>query len=209
MENYPESLIQTHEDNKIEFILHPESEIEIAKNLCAFANTEGGKILIGVRKNGKIAGIEPSEIYSLTTNAAEKFCKPPVSVEIHAHQLNYKIVLEVNVPKSREVHKVFENGRLITYIRFKNLSLEANTVLKNYLNLKLTQNDKSIEYSEEIKEILNSLKENKRLSLTQIVRKVNIKRETVEYLIALLLLKEVLKMDILENSIVYFPHSEV
>lgn len=30
---------------------------KIAKSLSAFANTEGGRLLVGVKDNGKIAGI--------------------------------------------------------------------------------------------------------------------------------------------------------
>ncbi|MCK4854687.1 MAG: ATP-binding protein, partial [Bacteroidales bacterium] len=49
---------------------------KIARTLVAFSNTDGGKLLIGVKDNGKIAGIRSEEEYHMLEAAAELYCRP-------------------------------------------------------------------------------------------------------------------------------------
>ena len=48
---------------------------KIARSLSAFANTEGGRLLIGVKDNGKIAGIRSEEELYMIEAAATMYCK--------------------------------------------------------------------------------------------------------------------------------------
>lgn len=55
-----------HQDFKFEI----SDAHKIAKSLSAFANTEGGRLLVGVKDNGKIAGIRSEEeIYMIEAAA--------------------------------------------------------------------------------------------------------------------------------------------
>lgn len=54
---------------------------KIAKSLSAFANTEGGRLLIGVKDNGKIAGIRSEEELYMIEAAATMYCKPAVALD--------------------------------------------------------------------------------------------------------------------------------
>lgn len=143
MENYLEALIQKREGEQTEFLPYPESSFTIAKTLCAFANKEGGSLLIGIRKNGKVAGTEPSESYSAVATAAN-LCTPPVLFDSVLIQSSHKIVLEIRVPKSSEVHKLLVDDKWVPYIRFNDLSLKANSVLKKYLDLKKSSLTRSV-----------------------------------------------------------------
>jgi predicted HTH transcriptional regulator len=64
----------------------------------AFANTRGGKLLIGVRDNGTLAGIESDEEAHMIEAAALVFCRPPVEFQLQTHRLEGKNILEVNIP---------------------------------------------------------------------------------------------------------------
>ena len=48
--------MQREESGTLEFKLRIDSQQKIAKTLVAFANGEGGRIAIGVRDNGSVAG---------------------------------------------------------------------------------------------------------------------------------------------------------
>jgi len=50
-------LINKGENYHIEFKLEEESNEDFAKTIVCFANTDGGKILIGVDDSGKIIGV--------------------------------------------------------------------------------------------------------------------------------------------------------
>lgn len=191
-------------NEQTEFILHPESEFEIAKIMSAFANSKGGKILIGVRKNGKIAGTEPSESYSIVSNAAFS-CSPPINFESEIIQYTHKIILEITIPESTEIHKLLSNNEWISYIRFKDLSLLTNSVLKKYLELK----NKTISFSEELKSFLSIFNSVDYLTLTQISKKTDIKREKIELLLAQLLVLNKIDAILKVDAIVYQARKEV
>ncbi len=70
----------------------------IAQDICAFANSAGGQILLGVADDGKIVGEKltgamKAEIFSLGRN-----CDPPIEVKINQNEH----VVIVNVPASEE-----------------------------------------------------------------------------------------------------------
>ncbi|MBD5182309.1 MAG: ATP-binding protein [Bacteroidales bacterium] len=57
---------------------------KIARSLSAFANNEGGRLLIGVKDNGIIAGVRNEEDVFVVEEAAEIYCDPPQHVEFKA-----------------------------------------------------------------------------------------------------------------------------
>ena len=57
---------------------------KIARSLSAFANHEGGRLLIGVKDNGTIAGVRNEEDIYVVEEAAEIYCCPAQQVEFRA-----------------------------------------------------------------------------------------------------------------------------
>ena len=55
--NYIEKLIEQGEHQHLDFKFAVNDSRKIARSLVAFANTTGGKLLIGVKDNGTIAGV--------------------------------------------------------------------------------------------------------------------------------------------------------
>jgi predicted HTH transcriptional regulator len=93
---------------------------KIARSLAAFANTEGGRLLVGIKDNGKVAGLKhkEEEIYVVEA-AAHVFCRPKVNYSTRFWEYEGKTVMEVNVPKStRAPHTApDETGKRTCYIR--------------------------------------------------------------------------------------------
>lgn len=56
---------------------------KIARSLSAFSNTEGGRLLVGVKDNGKIAGIRSAEEIYMIEVAATRYCRPSVTLDSH------------------------------------------------------------------------------------------------------------------------------
>jgi len=126
--------------NKI--IRHGESQVldfkycisdsrKIAKTLSAFANTDGGRLLIGVRDNGSIAGVQSEEEYYMIDAAASLFCEPSVKYHVVQHRSEGKTVLEVEVEKSvnRPVYSKDDTGRWVAYSRKDDQNLAVNSVI--------------------------------------------------------------------------------
>ncbi|MDD4655395.1 MAG: ATP-binding protein [Bacteroidales bacterium] len=110
---------------------------KIARSLSAFANTEGGRLLVGIKDNGKVVGLKhkEEEIYVVEA-AAHVFCKPAVKYSTQFWEYEGKTVMEVNVPKSKKAPHTApdETGKHTCYIRKEDenkvASLLEATVLK-------------------------------------------------------------------------------
>ena len=71
---------------------------KIAISLSAFANTAGGKLLIGVKDNGKIAGVHAEDEVHMMEGAADLYCDPAVPLDMCIIELeDGKEVLEAEV----------------------------------------------------------------------------------------------------------------
>jgi predicted HTH transcriptional regulator len=61
-------LIEEGEHQQQDFKYCINDSKKIAKSLVAFANTDGGRLLIGVKDNGKITGIKSDEEFYVEDN---------------------------------------------------------------------------------------------------------------------------------------------
>ncbi len=124
-------MIERGESQVLDFKYCISDSRKIAKTLSAFANTDGGTLLIGVRDNGSIAGVQSEEEYYMIDAAASIFCKPPVNYSAHQHRPEGKTVLEVEIKKSpeRPVFSKDEKGRWIAYLRKDDQNLAVNSVI--------------------------------------------------------------------------------
>ena len=94
-------LIELGETDMVEFKRRFSDFDKIAKEIIAFANTRGGKILIGVDDDGTIVGVdsEKHEI-ELVSTTAEFYCDPAIDVDIEIVEINGLDVIVINVPES-------------------------------------------------------------------------------------------------------------
>lgn len=73
---------------------------QIAQTAVAFANTSGGKLVIGVDDRRKVVGIKEEDIFALQdqiTSIILDRCYPPLLPEIYTANLNGKLVLVVEI----------------------------------------------------------------------------------------------------------------
>lgn len=61
-----EALIEQGEHQQLDFKFEVSDSKKIARTLSAFANTDGGRLLIGVKDNGAISGVRSEEEYYMT-----------------------------------------------------------------------------------------------------------------------------------------------
>lgn len=73
---------------------------DIRKEVVAFANSEGGAVIIGVRKDGEVVGVEnPDEVMLQTVNSLKDSIAPDVMpfVNVVSRETDGKYVVEINV----------------------------------------------------------------------------------------------------------------
>ena len=127
-----------HQDFKFEI----SDARKIARSLSAFANTEGGRLLIGVKDNGKIAGVRSDEEIYMIEAAATMYCKPKVELETQTYKVEGKTVLEIRINEtvSKPVYALDETNKPWAYIRIKDENILATPV-----HLKMWQHSKKPE----------------------------------------------------------------
>ena len=119
MDKYLKKLIAEGENQQLDFKYCVSDSRKIARTLTAFANSDGGRILIGVRDNGSIAGIKSDEEYYMVDTAAQLFCRPEITFTIKQHITGGKTILEVEVIKGdkRPYQAKDENGKWLIILQ--------------------------------------------------------------------------------------------
>ena len=130
MGRYIHNLILRGEGINLDFKYCISDPRKIARTLSAFSNSSGGKLLIGVRDNGSVAGVNSDEEYYMIDAAARLYCSPEVNVSIKQHTINGKSILEADVPRSdkRPVKAKGEDGSWKAYFRQRDQNFLADRV---------------------------------------------------------------------------------
>lgn len=111
-------------------------------DICAFANTNGGTIFVGVSDNAKegVVGIKkPANAITLIRNEIEKKITPPLEIEIDEHETQGKKILQIAVPVGNNSPYVIDDYKI--YVRDEtdtNLAVrdEIVALVKRTLGLK-------------------------------------------------------------------------
>ncbi len=82
--HYIEELVAQGEHQEQDFKFLISDARKIARSISAFANRGGGRLLIGVKDNGALAGVRNEEDIYVVEQAAQRYCNPPQQVEFTA-----------------------------------------------------------------------------------------------------------------------------
>lgn len=171
-------LIKEGENEKVDFKQAITSVQKIAKTIVAFANTKGGIILVGVKDNGNVAGVNPGEERHMLEGAASHFCKPPVDLIFEEDLVDGKIVLVVNIPES--THKPHyckaEDQKWWAYIRVKDQCLLASKVMLDVMKNESRETPPQIKFGKAEKILLQYLEQNEKITIKEFCKAANISR---------------------------------
>lgn len=124
------NLIKQGEHQTLDFKHSITDSKKIARAMVAFANTLGGTLLIGVKDNGSIVGIDSEEEYYMIEAAAQMYCKPEVPFKVSKWVINGKTVLEVviNPTKNRPVKAPDKSGDYRAFVRIYDENIVASPI---------------------------------------------------------------------------------
>lgn len=159
---------------------------KIARSLSAFANTEGGRLLVGVKDNGKIAGVRSDEEIYMIEAAAQLYCRPPATIETYIYKVEGKDVLEVVVPESpqKPVCAIDETGKAWAYVRMADENILATAIHLNIWRHNRGETDVVMTYTEQEQQLLDLLARRGQLSLSQCCKYAGRDRRTMCRLLA-------------------------
>lgn len=205
MSRYIRELIEQGEHQQLDFKFEINDAKKIARTLSAFANTDGGKLLIGVKDNGKIAGVRSEEEYHMIEGAAQMYCRPELLFESKKWTILGKTVLEVDIAPvpDRPCLALSEDNRWLAYVRVGDQNILANTVLLKVWRKEKREKGIFIEYSKTESILLDHLESNQEISLPRFCRMCKISRKQAEETLAKLIALEVIQMDLSEKGATY------
>ena len=205
MSNYIQKLIKEGEHQMLDFKFEISDSKKIARTLVAFANTDGGRLLIGVKDNGNISGIRSEEEKYMIQTAAESFCQPEVDFEAKEWNVNGKTVLEVIVPKSKyHKHRAPDHNNLYkVYTRVKDQNILADGILLKIWKYQNNKQNIRVTFSDAEMFLLKYLNENEKITIKEFVQKAEINRREAERIIVNFTVINMLKYEITEKE-VYF-----
>ena len=205
MDRYLKNLIAEGENQQLDFKYCVSDSRKIARTLSAFANSNGGRLLIGVRDNGSIAGIKSDEEIYMVDTAAHLFCRPEIVFSTRQHIIAGKTVLEVEVSKGdkRPYQARDENGKWLSYFRHEDQNLVANRVLLQLWRKKEKKSGVLVKFGKAENTLMDYLSENGSITLSKFRKIARISSYKAEAILANLILFGVIIMKASEKGFNY------
>jgi len=179
---------------------------KIAKTLVAFANNQGGRLLIGVADDGSIKGVkaEEEEKY-MVTKAAHQFCKPAIEPRFEEYLVDDKLVLVAEIPKSdvKPHYALDEQGKWWVYFRVQDKTVLASKILIDVLKKDNLEEGTLISYSDQEKILLEYLDANGRITLKEFSKLTRSAYRKAQKIIVNLILSGVILPHITEKEEYY------
>ena len=185
-EGYIRKLIAEGEHQQLDFKFGINDSRKIARTLVAFANTDGGRLLIGVKDNGSIAGVRSEEEFYMVQAASEMFTRPVVPFEVKEWTVNQKRVLEIIVPAIKDVlHSAPEKkDDYLIYIRVKDENYPVNSVWLKAYKWKNSKSGTFIRFGEGERFLLNYLETEPSITQSRYCKLAKINSRIAENIIA-------------------------
>lgn len=208
--NYIQKLIQQGEHQTQDFKYCISDSKKIARSLVAFANTDGGRLLIGVKDNGRIAGVRSEEEYYMVESAAKIYSKPPIDFTTRQHTVDGKTVLEVLIePSAEKPHFAKdEEGKWWAYFRKDDENKLANKVMIEVWKAQNSTKGILINYSEDEKVLLDYLEKNEKISVSKYARIAHMSYKKAEQIIINFRSLNILKDHFTDSRIDYAINEE-
>ena len=195
---YIQSLINEGEHQQQDFKYRVEDAVKLAKSVSAFANTDGGRLLIGVRDDGHMSGVRDEEEIYMMHQAAYRYCRPQASIKFDTYQVapphtanggrGLRTIVIATVPPSdkRPICAIDDEGRQRAYIRIDDENIVASPVHLAIWREAQNPQGTMMTYTDTVRKLIGTL-QGQRLTLNQLVRHSAIPRHKVITLLARLI----------------------
>lgn len=173
-------LIENGENDVVEFKRKFSSPEKIAKEMIAFANSKGGKILFGIDDDKSIKGVESEKgELELISTAAKFYSEPEIEFTADIMLLRNKDIVVVSIEESKKKpHRLISDdieNEMKVYVRHNDKSILAS---KETIKILRNSNDDSppvkIFIGEIEKALFDFLNQNEKITVKGFKRLVNI-----------------------------------
>jgi predicted HTH transcriptional regulator len=180
-------LIREGEHQQQDFKYRVTDACKLAKSVSAFANTDGGRLLIGVRDDGHLSGVRSEEEIYMMHQAAYKYCKPEPSIKFDTYHADGRTIVVATIPPSEKcpICAQDEAGKPRAYIRIADENIVASPVHLALWREAQKPRGTMMTYNDTVRQLLDVMQGRK--TLNQIVRLSKLPRQKVITLLARLI----------------------
>jgi len=173
-------LVARGEGQRVEFKKKVNFPDKIIKEVVAFANSNGGKLILGIDDDGTIAGTRniEGEIFVLE-EAIEKLIIPSLTYTVYTVKLNPKKGIAVfDVPEGLKkpygVKATINAKDVMVYVRKADESIKASKEMRQILKRRNNERDQRFNYGEKEQVLMKMLDESDFVSLEEFATKADI-----------------------------------
>jgi len=200
------SLAKQGEGQRLEFkkkVNHPE---KVVKELVAFANADGGTLLLGVDDDGTASGVRAveGELFALE-ESIRKLIRPQLFYSSEIVKVNEKKGLAVVTvePSSGKVYRVRSNDdgkKGKAYIRRKDKSIQASKELCEILERRHKKKDIQFVYDEKVQKAITLCEKYDYATIKKLKEEANISKYMAARTLIRLVLANVLDVEPMEEE---------
>lgn len=189
-------LVKQGEGDRVEFKLKTNHPEKIIREIVAFANSNGGKLLVGVGDDKRILGLKDiNEDEFLLNRAIEKYIFPKLDYQQYRVVLGTdREVLVLNIPQSsNKPHYVIDtSGERKAYVRVEDKSVQASREMKEIMRRGRRQKDIRFRYGEKEQKLMELLEQNQSVTVDHFATFAGISRKIASNTLVILVLARVL-----------------
>ncbi len=195
-------IIEEGENQETEFKRKFTEPEKIAKEMIAFANTHGGRLLFGIDDDKTIVGVESEKGEIEYIDLAAKFyCEPEIEYTADIMHIYRKDVIVVYVPESHtKPHRLIENGKqdddeTKVYIRVKDRSVQASReTIKVLKKLRADSPPQIINLGDKEKALIDYLGSNDRITLKEFREMLNLSNRRASRILVNLVRADIIRL---------------
>jgi predicted HTH transcriptional regulator len=199
-------LVREGEGSQLEFKLKTTHPDKIMREVVAFANSSGGRLLLGVTDEGELSGLKfPEEDVFVMEKAFARYVSPTIHyIREEVPLENGRPVLVYTIKKSEDALVYFnltgnEEDRKV-YVRNEDRSIQASKEVREILKQQLKEKNYRFQYGEKEGMLMKYLDQNPTITLSEYARIANISIKQASKTLILLVLARVLRVFANENE---------
>ncbi len=184
----------------MEFKRKAADPVKIMREVVAFANKSGGRLLIGIADDGTIAGLEhPDDEAYVLQNAIAAHCRPGVGYEMARIKLNLKkevLVFDIFESPVKPVYLIYnlKRGSGRAYIRAGDKSVQASREVRKILKARQATEGRAFAYGENERALIRLISQTGSTSLKAFMQAAALPEETASDVLVSLAVSNVLEV---------------